>query len=283
MFQPVRSEALPPKERDRIERHYAIRATAIRDDVAAFTQLAHTSGEVCQGHGERAWKMTRNVLLARPDVDHRNLSRANTACELLIVHRFQRAARSEVLTRDVLDFCQTGFRQAPQTQKELAHGGIGESIRDVQARFLTVHQTRSPEHLQMVRGGGHALTGLPGERFDGSRALGKQVEQLETPCARRGLTDACDLVVNGRLQRGRATFGRHNQVFKCSFEYFHIIHRRVKPVTHLNRVPGEGKMMKSSQARDLAFRNEDGRRPDRDAGATSCCNSSSDARNRFNT
>ena len=63
----------------------------------------------------------------------------------------------------------------------------------------------------MVRGRGHALPGLPRERFDGPRALREEVEQLEPARTRGRLPDAGDLLVDRGLQRRRARGGTgHN-------------------------------------------------------------------------
>ena len=50
VFHAVRAEALPSQEIDRIERHHAVRTAAVRDDVAAFLQLAQAGPEVCERH-----------------------------------------------------------------------------------------------------------------------------------------------------------------------------------------------------------------------------------------
>ena len=123
--------------------------------------------------------MTRHVLLARPDVDERDLAGANTAHEFVVVDGLQCAARVEKLTRDLLDFGQPRLRQLPQVEKERAHLWVRQSIRDVQAGLLGVDETCASEHLQVVRGRGDALAGLSGERFDGPRALREEVEELE--------------------------------------------------------------------------------------------------------
>jgi hypothetical protein len=61
----------------------------------------------------------------------------------------------------------------------------------------------------MVRCRRDALTGLLGERFDRPGSLGKEIEELETVRAGRGLADACDLLVDRALQWRRAYRGRH--------------------------------------------------------------------------
>ncbi len=156
--------------------------------------------EVCERHGNSARDVRRHVLLARADVDERDLAGADTPHEFVVVNRLQRAAFLEVLARHVLDFCQPGLRQASQVEKELAHLRVRQPVRHVQAGLVSLDQTRASEHLQMVRGRRDALAGLVGERFDRPGALGQEVEELETARTGRGLADARDLLVDRGFQ-----------------------------------------------------------------------------------
>jgi len=92
LFHAVSAEALPPQEIDRIERHHAVRAATVRDNVAAFLQLAHALGEICERHGNSARNVGRHVLFTRTDIDERDLAGADTAHEFVIPNWFQRAA-----------------------------------------------------------------------------------------------------------------------------------------------------------------------------------------------
>ena len=171
MFHAVSAKALPTQQRHGVERHHAVRAAAIGDDIPAFPQLAQSPAQICERQGNRTWEVSRHVLLARADVDERDLAGADAAHELVIVDWLQRAAFLEVLARDVLDFCQPGLSQASKMKKEVTHLWICESIRHVQAGLLGLDETRAPEHLQMVRGRRDALARLLGKRFDGACAL----------------------------------------------------------------------------------------------------------------
>jgi hypothetical protein len=52
----------------------------------------------------------------------------------------------------------------------------------------------------VMRGGCHALTGLPGERLDRSGPLRQEVKELETTRACCGLADPGDLLVDRRFK-----------------------------------------------------------------------------------
>lgn len=70
----------------------------------------------------------------------------------------------------------------------------------------------------MMRGRGHDLAGLPGERVDGPCPLRQEVEELETVRTGGRLADARDLSVDRSVQRRRAGLDRHNQIIKSLFE-----------------------------------------------------------------
>jgi hypothetical protein len=200
MLHTVRAEALPSQEIDRVERHHAVRAAAIRHDVAAFLQLAEAFPEVGERHGDRARYVSREVLLTGTDVDEGDLAGADTPHELVVANRLKRTAFFEVLARHLLDLGQPRFRQASQLEKELAHVRVREPVRDVQARLLGLDQMGASEHLQVVRSRRDTLAGLVGERFDRPVSLGQEIEELETVWARCGLADARDILVDSALQ-----------------------------------------------------------------------------------
>jgi hypothetical protein len=87
MFQAVRAEPLSAQDIDCIERHHAVRAATIRDDVASFPQLADTLREVGERYRDRAGNVTGHILLAWANVNQRDLIVANPAHELVVVDR----------------------------------------------------------------------------------------------------------------------------------------------------------------------------------------------------
>ena len=219
MLHAVSAETLSSQEVDRIERHHAVRAAAVRDDVAPFLQLAHALRQVSEREGNRAGNVPRHVLLTRPNVDQRDLAGANPPYQFVVVDRLQRAALVEVLARDLLDFGQPRLRQVPQVEKERAHLAGPPAGTSRRGRPSGVDETCASEDLQMVRGRGHALAGLLGERFDGPRALREEVEELEPAGTRGRLPDAGDLLVDRGLQRRRALGGMVIiQILKCILE-----------------------------------------------------------------
>ena len=111
------AKAFPAQQVDRIERHYAVGATAVRDDVAPFLQLLHTRRQVSEREGNRAGNMPRHVLLTRPNIDQRDLAATNPPYQFVVVDGLQRAARVEKLVRDLLDFGQPRLRQVPQVEE----------------------------------------------------------------------------------------------------------------------------------------------------------------------
>ena len=87
-------------------RHHAVRAAAIRHDVAPFRQRSQAFPKFCDRCGDGTRNVSRHVLLARTDVDERDLTGADTSHELVITDRLQRATFLQVLARHLLDFCQ---------------------------------------------------------------------------------------------------------------------------------------------------------------------------------
>jgi hypothetical protein len=144
--------------------------------------------------------MSRDVLLARPDVDERNFAGADPPHELIVGNRLQRAASFQVLARDVLDFCQARLRQTAQVKKEVAHLWVREPIRHIQTCFVGIDQAGTSKHLEVMGSRCDAPARLPGERFDGAVSLRQEVEELETARACHGLADARDLLVDRLFQ-----------------------------------------------------------------------------------
>jgi hypothetical protein len=107
VLESVRAEAPAPKEIDRIERHQAVGAAAICDDVATFAQVTQTCPEFCQRHGDGARNMCSRVLLTWSDVDHSDLAGAYATHEFVVVDRLQRATLLEILACDLLDLGET--------------------------------------------------------------------------------------------------------------------------------------------------------------------------------
>ena len=106
MFQAVRAEALPSQEIDGVERHHAVRAAAIRDDVAAFLQFAQTFAEFRERQ-EIAPGMCAATYSSRGRTSMSVTSPARTRRTSSSLSTGSNAPRSlEVLARDLLDFCQ---------------------------------------------------------------------------------------------------------------------------------------------------------------------------------
>src|SRR5581483_4472763 len=104
ILQPMCAKALSAQQVDRIERHHAVGAAAVRDDVAPLLQLLHALRQVSEREGNRAGNMPRHVLLTGPNIDQRDLATTNPSYQFVVVDGLQRATRVEKLVRDLLDF-----------------------------------------------------------------------------------------------------------------------------------------------------------------------------------
>jgi hypothetical protein len=167
----LRAKAFSAQQVDCIERHHAVGAAAVRDDVATFPQLLETLRQISERERDRTGKVPRHVFLTRSNIDQRDLTATNPPYQFVVVDGLERAARVEKLVRELLDFGQPRLREVAQFEEECVYSRVRKSVRDVEARLLGVHETGPSEDLKMVRGRRHALTGLLGERFDGPRAL----------------------------------------------------------------------------------------------------------------
>jgi hypothetical protein len=102
--------------------------------------------------------------------------------------------------RDLLDLGEPRLSEPAQPDKEARDVVAGYSVVDIQPPLLCFDEPRSPKDLQVSRGVGDRESGLLGEHLDATRALTKQVEQLETLRRRDGFPELGQLLVHAVLE-----------------------------------------------------------------------------------
>jgi len=139
--------------------------------------------------------MSGDVFHGGPHVEQYDFASPSSTEELLPGEELEILGGGEESSSHLLDLGEPGFGKVAQSETERGHVVGREAIRDVETFLLGFDETRRAEHLEVlgrVRGG-HAR--LAGKRFDGSRSLTEQVEQLESTWRGKSLADSGDLFV----------------------------------------------------------------------------------------
>ncbi len=114
---------------------------------------------------------------------------------------------------DAVDFGEVGFAAVAEGAEELADGGSGEGVEDVEALFAGLDEAGGAEGLEVLGGVGDGEAAEAGEVLDGAFALGEEVEDFEACGVGEGLADAGELGEEGLLG-----VGGHLQLFKRRLE-----------------------------------------------------------------
>ena len=121
-----------PQQPDRLERHHAVPAAAVRDNLGAGGQLGQPAGQVARRDADGAGDVRGSVLGSRADIQHPAL--AHAPAQLAAGHRLQipGAARpgaggvadlGQLLAGDLLG--QLGQGHYPRASDAVEHAGAG--------------------------------------------------------------------------------------------------------------------------------------------------------------
>jgi hypothetical protein len=103
---------------------------------------------------------------------------------------------------DAVDFGEVGFAAVAEGAEELADGGSGEGVEDLEALFAGLDEAGGAEGLEVLGGVGDGEAAEAGEVLDGAFALGEEVEDFEAGGVGEGVAYAGELGEEGLLRAG---------------------------------------------------------------------------------
>jgi hypothetical protein len=114
--------------------------------------------------------------------------------KLLFGERFEPIAGIKEIVKNLLNFREASGSERLQGTPELADGGVGKRVVDVEAMFFALDQSGAFENLEMLRGGRGGFRSCLRQFFDGARCLTEQVENLQPSWMGERLSDSCVLL-----------------------------------------------------------------------------------------
>jgi hypothetical protein len=138
--------------------------------------------------------MAQREFILRPQIEQRHQIVAQSRNQIIARDRLQRITGLKVIGHHAADLCNVPFADAAQGFDQGDHFGIaGQAIENVLAATLSLHETRTPEDLQVARGVGERQM-RPGRQLLDSAYPLRQVLQQFQPVS-----------VAKRLRHGKAT------------------------------------------------------------------------------
>jgi hypothetical protein len=111
----------------------AVRPSAVGDVLHVFRKLPEAALELVDGDGDRASNMARDVLACGPGIENDHIVRSRTPEEFLHANRLCVRTIPEMVAHQPIELGKPVLGNRPDGLAQIAHGGVGEPIVDVEA------------------------------------------------------------------------------------------------------------------------------------------------------
>src|SRR5262245_13391849 len=176
--EPACLAAAGPQEADGVVGVDAVRAAAIRDDLAPLRQGGGERLERVEGCGRGARDVTGPVLGPRPHVEEDHVAAGEALLELVGRELLDFAAVSQILVGEDADLGDMAGCDVADRRPQVADPVTREPVVDTGAIAAGAHDPAAGQHLEVLRGVGDALPDLAGELFYRPLALSEHVDDL---------------------------------------------------------------------------------------------------------
>ncbi len=168
----------------------AIRTSAVGHDLGISRKRLDVSLQLGDGHRLRPCNVAGLVFGLGPDVEHHEVATPQPECQLVSTNHLDALTVPEICSHEAFDSSDVLRPHVTQRRPQFGHPITRKRVVDARAIASGRDQARSREYSQVMRRVGHALLDLAGNRFNGSFALRKHVDDLGPPPARHCFRDS---------------------------------------------------------------------------------------------
>ena len=191
----MRGEAASAQQTDRLVRHQAKRATAVRHDLLAGRQFGQVLPEFAQRHGPGMRQMPCGIFRIWTNVNDDDIAPAGLGQQRVTAFRAQHIGAGGHLIERQAQLHKVFLGDFAHVHPQACHIAIAEAVVDEFALAPGLDQTRLSQGAQVGTGKAHVHAGLHGQQVNGFLALSQQLDQLKPLWARQRIADAGNVFI----------------------------------------------------------------------------------------